>query len=60
MIVLTKQSGKVMSYVNSYQVDTEDEVFQIDVKEAAVGSDCFVAETGNVYILKGNKEWKLI
>lgn len=60
MVVLTSQSGKTMTYVNSYQVDLEEELYQIDLKEAAVGSDCLVLETGNVYKLNGQKEWILL
>lgn len=60
MVVLTAQSGKTMTYVNSYQVDTEDEVAKIDLKEAAPGSDCFVLETGNVYKLNSKKDWILL
>lgn len=60
MIVLTTQSGKTITYVNSYQVDTEAEVTLIDLNDSAVGSDCFVLETGNVYKLSGEKKWVLI
>ena len=60
MIILTSQSGKIMTYVNSYQADVEEDVEKIDLKEAAPGSSCLVLETGNVYMLNSEKQWVLL
>lgn len=60
MVTIVNQGGKTLAYVNSYQADTEEDVAKIDLKEAAVGSDCLVLETSNVYRLNGKKQWVLL
>lgn len=60
MVVITAQSGETATYIKSLQADTEQDLLNYDKTSVVPGSDCFVLETGNVYILNSNKEWVLI
>lgn len=46
--------------VNYYEVDTERDMWEIDVSNAPMGSRCYVINTGSTYALNSNKEWKLV
>lgn len=57
---IMKQNNKVGPYVTEYVADTESALPNIDTKDIAPGSACLVLESGNIYILSVNKEWKKI
>ena len=46
--------------VNYYEVDTERDMWEIDVSNAPMGSRCYVINTGSTYALNSSKEWKLV
>lgn len=46
--------------VNYYEVDTERDMWEIDVSNVPMGSRCYVINTGSTYALNSSKEWKLV
>lgn len=46
--------------VNYYEVDTERDMWEINVSNAPMGSRCYVINTGSTYALNSSKEWKLV
>ena len=46
--------------VNYYEVDTDRDMWEIDVSIAPMGSRCYVINTGSTYALNSSKEWKLV
>ena len=46
--------------VNYYEVDTERDMWEIDVSNAPMGSRCYVINTGSTYALNSSKDWKLV
>lgn len=61
MINTTSQSGKTISYVSEYVMDTLAEFADLPVfPECGYGSTCFVIENSSVYMLNGDNEWKEI
>ncbi len=60
MVNIIKQTNNTTTYVTDFIADTEDDVQSLPTKanDVAPGSTCLVAETGNVYILNNQEEWK--
>ena len=46
--------------VNYYEVDTERDMWEINVSNAPMSSRCYVINTGSTYALNSSKEWKLV
>lgn len=60
MYNITQQSGKTSAYVVSLIADYETDVMDLPIDIYAPGSNCFVIETGNVYMLSNARQWELI
>lgn len=60
MYNITSQSGNTSAYVVSLVADYEADIPTLPTDAYAPGSDCFVLETSNVYMLSNTKEWQQI
>ena len=58
-ISIIEQNGTVAYGLKEYNVDTEDNLDDLTV-EATPGSQAFVIETGDKYILNNSHEWKIM
>lgn len=58
MIARNSQSGHVTYGLQEFTIDTEADVKLLPL-DIPVGSAAFCVETGAVYILNGNREWKI-
>ena len=53
-------AGRTAYGIQSMLLDTEIELYAIDVNTLTPGSDVFVAETSNRYVLNQKREWILV
>ena len=60
MVNVVAQSGKYVYNLKRFICDTENDLKTIITYYCAAGSDALVVETGNVYVLNGDHEWKLM
>lgn len=60
MYNITSQSGNTSAYVVSLVADYETDIPNLPTDTYAPGSDCFVIETSNVYMLSNAKQWEQI
>ena len=60
MVNIIKQNDNTTTYVTDFVADTEADIAELPTKrsDVAPGSTCIVAETGDVYILNSQEEWK--
>lgn len=58
MIAKNSQSGHVTYGLQEFTVDTEADVKMLPL-DVPMGSSALCVETGAVYILNGNREWKI-
>lgn len=56
-VTLIQSDSNVAHGVNTYLVDTEDDVKNLPVS-CKPGSQALVIESGNVYFLNSKREWK--
>ena len=60
MVNVVAQNGKYVYNLKRFICDTENDLKTIITYYCAAGSDAFVVETGNIYVLNGDHEWRLI
>lgn len=60
MVNVVAQNGKYVYNLKRFICDTENDLKTIITYYCAAGSDALVVETGNVYVLNGDHEWKLM
>ena len=56
--ILSKVGQSFNVPVHIYEADTEEDMKDINIQEAPMGSRCYVIESGNTYVLNGSKEWR--
>lgn len=57
MFNITRQGNHSTAYVTEYVADTAEDVAKLPI-DSAPGSTCVIIDTGDVYILSNEKEWK--
>lgn len=55
---LVKQGGKLDYNYKEYFLDTENDLTSVPTFDACPGSVAYVINSGKVFILNTNKEWK--
>lgn len=60
MVNVVAQNGKYVYNLKRFICDTENDLKTIITYYCAAGSNAFVVETGNTYVLNGDREWGLI
>lgn len=60
MVNVVAQNGKYVYNLKRFICDTENDLKTIITYYCAAGSNAFVVETGNTYVLNGDHEWGLI
>ena len=55
---IISQGNNKTAYLKEFVVDTESEIAELPTfPKTAIGSNCLVIETSNVYILGNDNEW---
>lgn len=57
MVQITKNGCHITYGVKEFVLDNESDVSKLPVEGCTMGSTAFIIETGNVYMLNGQKEW---
>ena len=60
MFNILTQNGKSTYGLYEFACDTGEDLKKLPVKNAVVGSRALVIETGQVFVLNRNKQWKVM
>jgi uncharacterized membrane protein len=60
MISIGANRNRLAYGIKHYNVDTEDDLRNINTSNTAMGTTAFVIETSQQYMLNGSGEWKKI
>ena len=58
--ILSKVGQSFNVPVHIYEADTEEDMKDINIQEAPMGSRCYVINTGAWYVLNDKSEWKIV